>query len=316
MSDPPAGVPCGMDRRRLAVIGAGVIGQVYAARLAAAGHDVHLLARGRTFEQLQQHGVRLLKGRAVEQRHVSVVRDAVDLPPVDAAYAAVRGDQLNDLLPLLDRLDAPTVVTLSNAAGEARAVTAALGRERTVLAFPGVGGTRTMDGVEYHEIPQQPTTVGHADGLEQPVTADLEAAGFQVVVTRDMPDWLATHAVFITGIGAAILAAGGAGPLAADRNRTGQMIRSVRDGFRALERSGVKVVPGKLNTIFVKVPALFSVPYWQRQLRGSLGELALGPHIMATRDSEFTWLTRQALNLTGNAPLLAAAVAAAGVNAG
>lgn len=302
-----------MDRRRLAVIGAGVIGQVYAARLAAAGFEVHLLARGRTLEELQQHGIRLLKDGTSEWQQVNVVNTVSELPEVDAAYVAVRGDQFEELLPELTHLPARTVVTLSNLAGEAPRIREILGLRRTVLAFPGVGGTRTPAGISWQQIQQQPTTVGLAGTLEEPVVAELRQAGFSVAVTEDMEDWLVTHAVFIAGIGAGLLAAGGAGALAADRRRTGQMIRSVREGFQALARSGVKVLPAKLDAIFTKVPALFSVPYWQRQLRGPLGELGLAPHIEATRATEFAWLARQALSLTREAPRLAEAIAAAGL---
>lgn len=45
--------------RRIAVLGAGVIGQIYAGRLADSGHQVWLLARGETFTALSREGVRL-----------------------------------------------------------------------------------------------------------------------------------------------------------------------------------------------------------------------------------------------------------------
>lgn len=45
--------------RRLLVAGAGAIGCTLAARLAAAGHAVELLARGATLQALRQHGLQL-----------------------------------------------------------------------------------------------------------------------------------------------------------------------------------------------------------------------------------------------------------------
>ena len=57
-------------------------------------------------------------------------------------------------------------------------------------------------------------------GREQLVTELLRRAGFPVDVSDDMAGWLATHAVFITAVGSAILAAGGdSTALAADRKQ-------------------------------------------------------------------------------------------------
>ncbi len=44
---------------RVAVIGAGGVGGYYGARLAAAGHEVVLLARGRTLEAIRRNGLRV-----------------------------------------------------------------------------------------------------------------------------------------------------------------------------------------------------------------------------------------------------------------
>jgi 2-dehydropantoate 2-reductase len=43
---------------RIAVVGAGAVGGVFGARLAAAGHDVTFLARGTTLEVLRAQGLR------------------------------------------------------------------------------------------------------------------------------------------------------------------------------------------------------------------------------------------------------------------
>src|SRR5947209_18453183 len=52
------GAPSGTEvRMRLAVLGGGVIGSVYAGRLAAAGHEVAVLARGHRGAELREHGL-------------------------------------------------------------------------------------------------------------------------------------------------------------------------------------------------------------------------------------------------------------------
>ena len=44
---------------KILVIGAGVLGSLYAARLQAAGHDVSIMARGERLEQIRARGILL-----------------------------------------------------------------------------------------------------------------------------------------------------------------------------------------------------------------------------------------------------------------
>ena len=141
---------------------------------------------------------------------------------------------------------------------------------------------------------------------------DLRAAGLRVEVVPDMRAWLATHAVFIAGVGAAILDAGGSDQLGHDRGRSTRMVLSVRDGFQALTRQGITVTPTPLRVIFTVVPKLIAIPYWQKQMRGDLGRLTLAPHVNATRGTEFRQLAAAARQLTQNSPRLDAALTAAG----
>ena len=46
-----------LDRLRILVLGAGVIGSVYAGKMLEAGHEVVLLARGSRLVDLQTHGL-------------------------------------------------------------------------------------------------------------------------------------------------------------------------------------------------------------------------------------------------------------------
>lgn len=106
-------------RRKVAVVGAGVIGQGYAGRLAAAGCDVWLLARGETFRRLRAEGIRLHTDGVTERPAVMVVDSISHIPPVDVAYLAVRADQIWAALPVLAGIGAPAVVTLVNLGADA-----------------------------------------------------------------------------------------------------------------------------------------------------------------------------------------------------
>jgi 2-dehydropantoate 2-reductase len=277
-----------IDLVRVLVYGAGVIGRIYGGRLARAGHDATLLARGPATAELAANGVRLLRGDETVEVHPRVIEEVPDGSHWDVILLTVRRDQVEQALPVLDAVSADRVVVMLNQPVDVRALAARIGIARTVLAFPGVGGRRLDGGtIRYVQIPQQPTTVGR-NGLEQPVVALLRTAAFPVAVSSDMTSWLKTHAVFITALGSAILIAGGESTaLAADRGLLTEAVAAVREGFRALRRQRIAVAPTPLRVLFTVLPRIVAVRYWQRELRGPVGTDAIAPHLRASRHTEF-----------------------------
>lgn len=272
---------------KVLVFGAGVVGQVYAGRLAEAGHDVTVLARNRRLQDLKAQGVHLQRGSEHIRASPHVTAEVAPGEGYDVVLVTVRRDQLADALPVVAGLTAERVV-LMMPPGDPNDVARVTGEHRTVFAFPGIGGFRTADGtVHYVQVPQQKTTVGRRDGLERVMVDLMRSAQFPVDVCADMAGWLATHAVFVTGVGAALLAChGDSAALAADRPRVATMVRAVGEGFRSLASKDVAVLPRGLRVIFTIVPPVVSVPYWQRQLRGPVGVIALAPHVRASQHTE------------------------------
>lgn len=281
-----------MRRLRILVFGAGVVGQVYGGRLCAAGHDVALLARGAEAERLAAEGVTLASDAHACHVRPAVVAHPDEREPYDLALVTVRRDQLDAALPALAALPARQVALLLNLPADHERVRERIGAERTLLAFPGVGGERAASGaIRYLEVPQQKTTVERRDGAEQLVAELLRSAHLPVEVEPAMADWLATHAVFMTAMSAAILGCGGdATALAADRRGVRELVAAVGEGFRALAASGRTVTPAPLRTIFTRAPRPIAVRYWRGQLRGPVGTLAIAPHARASRDTELPLL--------------------------
>ena len=290
------------DMKRVLVYGAGIIGQIYGARLAQAGHDVTLLAHGRTLGTLSESGVTLRNAGVVTHTPVRVVDSPLGEPVPDVVFVTVRRDQLEDVIPAVADLPAGRVVFLLNLPGAVEVVRERVGAHRTVFAFPGVGGRRQEDGtIDYVEVPQQKTTV-EGRGLEAPIVDVLKSAGFPVEATSDMAGWLATHAVFVTAMSAAILACGGDSvALADDPAQLAAMVAAVREGFRALDRNGVNVTPAPLKLLFTVVPRFAAVRYWRKQLRGPLGTVAIAPHVRASRETELPMLCADVRRLVAGA---------------
>lgn len=283
---------------RILVVGAGVIGSVYAARLVAAGHDVSLLARGARRQALESHGV-VLHTRARNLRAQPRIVDAGTAGlSADLTVVAVRTTQLDDILHLVADMDSPTVAFLQHLGPHAERVRSLLGAERTVFAFPGIGGLLRGDGsVDYVEIGAQPTTIdAAADGADL-LRSAIASTGMRTALEPDMPAWLATHSVFVACLGAGVLScAGSAESLASDRDQLRTVVQAIREGFASLESSDTHVTPAALRVLFTRMPRWFAAAYWRRALRSPVGTVAIAPHVRSSREDEFAALCSDVLD--------------------
>ena len=305
---------------RVLVFGAGVIGQIYAGRLVAAGHSVQLVARGSHAEQLGREGITLKQGKQISGPVFPAIVDADgQAQPVEVALVAIRRDQFEGALPQLARLRADTVASLINLPTGLDELAEAVGPARFIPAFPGMAGKRLADGtIEFLELAQQPTTIGSSpSSLEhvRRVNALLETAGLRAAVANDMDAWLKTHAIFIAAFESALAARGGdARALGVDRAAVRELVAAVRQALDVLNGRGTQTAPTALRVIFQRMPLWFSTRYWARQLVGPLGTLGLAPHAVATRYTELPTLQREVHSIigAGTAPRWEALFAGAG----
>lgn len=302
--DAESGVSLREDAMRVIVFGAGVIGQIYAGRLAAAGHEVTLLARGHQVPQLRDRGVQLCRDGVTTVQRVPVLDvETLGAAPCsyDALLVCVRRDQLPGALPVLGQLDAGTVVLLQNAGPAPDVAVVPLGTERVVLAFPGVGGFTQADVIHYIQIAQQPTTIDASAPHADRAAALVRSAGLPVRLEPAMPSWLKTHIIFISCLSAGILSReGDAAGLAQDRSELRRVMLAIREGFGALRSAGVRVTPPALRVLFLHLPVWFAAWYWRRALAGPVGVTAIAPHTRATRQTEMPQLCADALVLAAH----------------
>jgi 2-dehydropantoate 2-reductase len=264
---------------RIVVLGAGVQGTLYGVRLARAGHEVTLVARGRRAEELRHHGAiienALTRSREVERLPVI---EAID-PALDAdvCLVTVRREQLEGVLADLNAAHRiPRVVFMVNHACGSEFLFGAIGRGRAVLGFPGAAGS-IEEGVDrYVEVTEQPTAI---EASASDIAALLEGAGFRVSLVQDMDAWLRRHAVFVTAVGGALYEVGGDGQrLAMDSQGVRNLILAVREGWAAMDRLGIAPAPMALRTIFHWVPLPVSVFYWRRLIGSQRGEYYFARH--------------------------------------
>jgi 2-dehydropantoate 2-reductase len=101
------------EAMRVAIVGAGAIGTWLGVRLANAGQEVSVLARGETLAAVRRQGLRLVIGGGTRIATVNVSDRAADLGEQDLVVLAVKGQAL---------------------AGVAESVAALLGEETTILS--------------------------------------------------------------------------------------------------------------------------------------------------------------------------------------
>lgn len=274
------------------VYGAGVLGSLYAGRLAAAGHAVTLLARGKRLAELEANGV-ILEEERTGARLVTRPR-LVDALAPDSAYdyvlVLVRKNQLASVLPALAASTAtPNVVFMVNSAAGAAEYTQALGRERVLLGFPGAGGTRQEGVVRYRLVSRQiqQTNLGEVDGRRTPrlerLGAALTAAGFPVTYCDNMDAWLKTHVALVSPIANAIYFAGDNYRLAADSHAVYLMLCAIREGFAVLKKLGVPITPGRFARLLL-LPDWLLVPVLRPGLATKAAELVMTRHALSARD--------------------------------
>jgi 2-dehydropantoate 2-reductase len=98
---------------KFAVAGAGAIGAYLGAKMAHAGYDVTLFARGAHCRAMREHGVRVLSPDGDFEAHPRVVDSLAAAGPVDVVFLAVKAHSLPALAPQLPPLFGPETAVVS-----------------------------------------------------------------------------------------------------------------------------------------------------------------------------------------------------------
>jgi 2-dehydropantoate 2-reductase len=98
------------------IAGAGAIGAYIGARMAQAGLDVILFARGPHLRAMQEHGVQVKSSDGDFVAHPTIASSLEELGPVDVVFLGVKAHGLPELAPHLKRVLGPatTVVSTQN----------------------------------------------------------------------------------------------------------------------------------------------------------------------------------------------------------
>lgn len=160
---------------KIAVIGAGGVGGWLAARLADAGADVHVLARGAHLAAIRAHGLRLTSPAGDVVTNVAAVSDAGEIGPCEVVLFCVKsydGDAAMGSLPGLCR-DGTAVISLQNGIDNIDRLAPVVGWPQVVGGLAIISSTISEPGVVVHSGGPASVVFGELDGSESERTSAL-----------------------------------------------------------------------------------------------------------------------------------------------
>ncbi|MGR3639448.1 ketopantoate reductase family protein [Alterinioella nitratireducens] len=172
---------------QITVMGAGAMGGYFGARLAAAGHEVTLVARGAHLAALQEHGLRLHSPKG--DLHLPGLRAVGDVGAAGQAdvilFTVKNGDLEAAAASLKPTLREETmVVTCQNGVSAPDRLAGIIGKPHVVPGVARLPGDIEAPGVIRHSAPFDMLSFGEADGGQSPrcdaFAAALEEAGCMV----------------------------------------------------------------------------------------------------------------------------------------
>ena len=186
---------------RIAVLGSGAVGGYYGAKLARAGHDVILVARGAHLAAIRERGLEIRSPALGDFTvHCRAEEDTAAVGPVDLIIVAVKAYDNATALPLLTPMlgSGTSVLTVQNGIGSIHEVAAVAGEARVIggttyiasaLGAPGVieqTGThrRVVFGEVFGALPRSSQRV--AELHEALSGADIQS---EVVGDGRVPIW-------------------------------------------------------------------------------------------------------------------------------
>ncbi|WP_226005818.1 2-dehydropantoate 2-reductase [Natrinema salinisoli] len=178
---------------KFAVFGAGGVGGYLGARLADAGHDVHLVARGDHLAALESNGMRVESIHGDTNVELPATDDPADIGPCDYVLFCVKAhdtrDAAADIEPLLG--DETVVVSFQNGVDNERWLAEEIGEEHVVGGVAYIFSTIGDPGVVEHTGGPARFIYGELDGERSDRVEALDAAlseseGIDAVLAEDI----------------------------------------------------------------------------------------------------------------------------------
>jgi len=194
---------------RIAIMGAGAIGGYFGARLAAAGNDVTLIARGAHLAAIRENGLRVQSPKGdVHLPDIKATHDPTSVGVVDVVMFMVKNYDVDAaaraILPML----APDtmVVTCQNGVSAPDRLAAVIGADRVVPGVARFPGDIAAPGLIRHSADSDMLSFGEVDGSRSARVLAFQQALTRAGTTAIIPDNI-IHDLWIKFVGQSALSA-------------------------------------------------------------------------------------------------------------
>jgi 2-dehydropantoate 2-reductase len=192
---------------RIAIMATGGVGGYFGARLCAAGHEVHFVARGAHLKALRDDGLKVESQLGnLHLTNLSVTDDPSDIGPVEAVMFAVKLWDLEQAAeackPLLG--SDTVVIPFLNGVSSMDILTEYLGAEHVAGGVAQIAATIGAPGVIHHNSPFAKLFIGerngnHSSRMDKLVTA-FGDAGFEHEISDDITRTIWEKFVFLSAL--------------------------------------------------------------------------------------------------------------------
>ncbi|MDR2887090.1 MAG: NAD-binding protein [Bacteroidales bacterium] len=291
---------------KILVYGAGVIGSIFAGKLAKNGCDITVLARGDRYREMMENGIVLKNSlnNKPETIKTGVVETLNENDHYDYIIVAVQNNQISSILPVLAKNRSRNIVfVVNNPLGYEEWINS-VGYERIIIGFPSAGGER-INGTVHYFIGKgfaklfQSTTFGELNGKKterlKKLYSIFRKSGFSPSINHKMDWWQKTHVAVVLPIAKALYRYQSDNyELAKSYKTLKNMVLATRELFSILKSNHIKITPRKL--LFYYLPAGIIAKIWQMVMRTKTAEYAMAKHTIAGK-GEMETLEKQFMAL-------------------
>ena len=274
--------------------GAGVIGSIFAGKLAQNGYDVTVLARGNRYKEINDKGIILknsINGRTVTVK-IKIIETLNEEDIFEYIIVPVQNNQIDSILPVLAKNKSPNIVFVVNNPLGYKKWIEIIGYNRIIIGFPSAGGER-KDGIVYYFIGKginkifQSTTFGELNGKKSKRLIALYKiflkSGFSPSINGKMDWWQKTHVAVVLPVAKALYRYQSNNyDLSKSLETIKKMIYGTRELFAVLKSNGIKITPAKLN--FYYLPTFIIGRIWQIIMGTKIAEYAMAKHTIVGKN--------------------------------
>jgi 2-dehydropantoate 2-reductase len=242
---------------RVAAMAAGAVGGYFGARLAAAGHDVHFIARGKLLEAIRARGLKVESTLGdLHLKNAQATSDPKDVGAVDVVLFAVKLWDTETAAELARPLVGPQtrVITFQNGVDSVERIAPVLG-DNAIGGSAYIASVMKEPGVISHTSQFARMVCGRIDGRPddkvEAFAAAAKQAGIDIATTPDMDLQRWQKFTFLVGLsGATAAMRQPIGPILADATTREFFHDLMREVVAVGRAKGVPLAPDFADTQF------------------------------------------------------------------